>query len=184
MQARIAGFAGDLEPTGIAGLEQWHHDLVRGPGIGGALENDELAVVHVRRNCLDCAGDVAEIRLVVLVERGGDADDDGVHLLDLRVVGGCVKADTLCLLNHFGQDADNVGATGVEGGYFVRGDVKACDAKPFARKKKREWETYIAHAHDADARLARFNALFELCERTGNNCSHILIVEPALRPAA
>ena len=47
--------------------------------------------------------DVAEVGLVELIERGGNADDDGVHVGDFGVVGGGVEAGFLRLLNGLGR---------------------------------------------------------------------------------
>ena len=43
---------------------------------------------QVRRDGLGGGDDVAHVGLAMLVQRRGDADDDGVHLCDLRVVAG------------------------------------------------------------------------------------------------
>ena len=70
---------GDLEAGRIPGFEERGKDLLGGAGVGSAFEDDELAVVNVRGNGLDGADDKAEVGLVMVVERGGDADDHRIH---------------------------------------------------------------------------------------------------------
>ena len=73
-------------------LENRHHDFFGGAGVGCALENDQLAGLQMRRDGVGGVGDEAEVGFVILIERGGDADDDGVHLVHAGVVGGGGKA--------------------------------------------------------------------------------------------
>jgi hypothetical protein len=80
-------------------------------------------------------GDVAEVGLVVLVERGGDADDDGVHLGDVGVVGGGAEAGFLRLLDLIREDADDVGAAAVELGDFGGSMSKPVTRKPSLLKR-------------------------------------------------
>ena len=64
------------------------------------------------------------------------------------------------MLNHLGQDAHDVGVARVELFNFVRGDVEAGDGKLLATEEECQRKPHIAHADDADARLAGFDALF------------------------
>jgi len=115
----------------------------------------------VGREGLDRAGDVAEVGLVVLVEGGGDADDDGVHLGGEGVIGGGAEAGFLGLLDGFGRDADDVGAAGVELGDLGGLDVEAGDAEALFAEEQGEREADVAHADDADAGFAGFHFLLE-----------------------
>jgi len=54
-------------------------------------------------------GDEAEVGFVILVERGRDADDDGVHLIHAGVVEYGGKSLRVGGLNFFRADAVNVG---------------------------------------------------------------------------
>ena len=79
-------------------------------------------------------GDVAQVGLVVLVQRSGNADDDGVHLGDVGVVGGGAEAlacappgSRLAGMRH------DVGAAGVERVHLAGVDVEAGDAEASAR---------------------------------------------------
>ncbi len=82
----------DLQAVRVAGFEQRNNDFLGGAGIGGALQHDQLALVNIGSDGLDGSGHVAQVGLVVLVERGGHADDDRVHLGDFGVVRGGAEA--------------------------------------------------------------------------------------------
>ena len=165
VDAGLAGGAGDLEAAAVAGFEQGDDDFFGGAGIGGAFKDDQLALVDVGRDGLDGAGDVAEVGFVVIVERGGDADDDGVHGLDLRVIGGGAEAGLLRFLDGFRQDADDVGAAGVESADLVLRDVEASDAKALVAEEQGEGQADIAHADDSDAGVASFQLLLQFSKR-------------------
>ena len=96
----------------------------------------------------------------MVVERGGDADDDGIHFGDVGVIRCGVKASLLRGLNSGGEDADDVGSAGVEDAYFVLRDIEAGDAELFAAEEEGEREADIAHSDDADACFAGLH--FEL----------------------
>lgn len=98
---------------------------------------------------------------MVLVQRSGDANDDGVHLGDIAVVRGGAKAFGLGLLDACRADADDVAAAGVEGFYFFCGDIEAGDAEAFVGKEEGKREAYVAHADDTDAGFAGFEFVLE-----------------------
>ena len=109
----------------------------------------------MRRDGFDGAGDIAQIGLVILVQRRGDADDDRVHRGDLRVVGRGAKAGLLRLANHFWQNANNVGAAGIERVNLVGCNIEAGDAKLLPAEQQRQGQPDISHPHNADAGLTR-----------------------------
>ena len=55
-------------------------------------------------------GNEAQIGLVILIEWGWHADDNGIHLGKLRIVGGRRKTVLLRRLYLFGSDAVDIGA--------------------------------------------------------------------------
>src|SRR5208282_6927922 len=67
-------------------FENRNEDFFGGPGVGCTLEDDDLAGAQIGRDSVGGVGDAAEIGLVILVERRGDADDNRVHGGDLRIV--------------------------------------------------------------------------------------------------
>ena len=139
MDARLAGGAGHLEAVWIALLEKWNHDVFGGAGISGALEDDELSLLNVRSNRSNRAGDVAEVGLVILVERRGNADDDCVHGGDFGVVRSSAEAGLLRLPNFRGENADDVGTARIELADLVRCNIEAGDVKALFAEKQGEW---------------------------------------------
>ena len=156
--------AGNFESQQIALLEQGHDDVFGGARIGSAFENNELAVVDMGGDGLDGAGDVAQIGLVILVEGGGNADDDGVHGGDLRVIGGGGEAGLLRPLDVLRKNADDVGVAGIELADLVECDVEAGDAEFFFAEQQCQRQADVSHAHDADAGLPGCDPLLEVCE--------------------
>ena len=156
--------ARNLEPEPIAGFKHGRNNLFGGAGISGALEDDQLVLMNVRRERGNGAGDVAQVGLVVLVERGGHADDDGIHGGDFRVVGGGSEAGFLGLLNLGGQDAHNIGAAGVEFGDLVGGNVEAGHLEAFAAEQQRQRQPDIAHPNNPDAGFTGFDLLLQAAQ--------------------
>ncbi len=109
---------------------------------------------------------------MVLVERGGHADDDGVHGLDLRVVGGGAEARLLRLLNGFWKDTDDIGPAGVESADLILRDVEAGDAKALVAEEQREGQANIAHADDSDAGLTSFQLMLQFSKRCRSGGCH------------
>ena len=172
MHAGFIRAARHLEAARIAAFKQRHHHLFRGAGIGRAFEHNQLALVDVRRNGLDRAGHIAQVGLVVLVERRGHADDHRIHGGDLGVVGRGAEARLLHFRNGFGQNANDVGPARVERGHLIGRDVEAGDAETFARKKQGQRQSHIAHAHDSDAGLSGCKFLFECGEDGHGSIRH------------
>src|SRR6266436_3598466 len=110
--------------------------------------------------------DVAQVGLVILVQRSGDANDDGIHLGQTRIVRGRFESLPAGLLNLTGQDADDVGTALGQSGYFALIDVEASDPKPFLCVQQGEGQTYVAETNDGDPRLTLFNLPFQLRNRT------------------
>ena len=125
--------------------------LVGGAGVGGGFQHDEGPFFQVGGHGLAGVGDVGDVRLAVLVERGGDADDDGAHVLDPGEVGGGGEG----LLVHHGLDVGagdvlDVAAAAVEGVDLALVDVQAEDGGAGAGKLKGQGQADVAQAHDRD----------------------------------
>ena len=99
-------------------------------------------------------GDEAEVGFMVWIERGGNANDDGVHLLDLRVVGGGGKALRLGRLNFFRADAVDVGFALRQSIDLALVDIEAGDGKFLFGKQQGQRQSHITQADDSDACLA------------------------------
>ena len=161
MYAGFIDIACDLEAELVSGFEAWDDQLFGGAGVGGAFEDNELALFDVGSDGFDGFADVAEVGLVVVVERGGNADDDRVHLGNIGVVSGGAEAGFLRLLDLLREDADNVGAAAVERLNLGRLDIEASDAKAFIAKEQGEGKADVAHADDANAGFAGFEFALE-----------------------
>ncbi len=97
---------------------------------------------------------------MIFVQRGGDADDDGVHLGDLRVVRGRGKALRLRRLDFFGGDAVDVGTAFGEGVDFALVNVEARHLELLFAVQQGERKSDIPHPDDANPGLALLNLAF------------------------
>ncbi len=98
---------------------------------------------------------------MILIERSGNADDDGIHLFQAGVIRGGFEALGAGVLNFAGQDADNVSATLGEGGNFALINIEAGHAHLLLGKQQGEGQTDVAQTDNGDARLTFFNPGFE-----------------------
>ena len=139
-------------------LEDRDHHFFRGAGVGRALENDQLSGAQMGSDGVGGVGDVAEVGLVIFVQRSGDADDDGVHRGELRVVGG--RGEALCFggLNLFRSDAVDVGTALGQRIDFAGIDVEAGHLKFLLAVQQSQRKADVAQADDADAGLALLNS--------------------------
>ena len=116
-----------FETGAVFFFEDRDHHFFGGAGIGRALEHDQLPGAQMRSDGVSGVGDEAEVGFVIFVQRSGDADDNGVHGGDLRIVGGGGKAMRLGGLDFFGRDAIDVGAALGQGFDLAGVDVEAGD---------------------------------------------------------
>ncbi len=80
-------------------------------------------------------------------------------------------------LDHFGQNAHDVGAALVESPHLVVSDIEAGDLKALTAEEQCQRQTDVAHADYANARLPSRKLLFERFQRIcGSN--HVSIVLP------
>ena len=91
---------------------------------------------------------------------------------DLGVVGGGAEAGLLRFLDGRRENANDVGAAGVEGGDLVGGDIEAGDAETLAAEEQRQRQADIAHADDSDAGLAGFHLALQLSQPAGARSRH------------
>lgn len=89
--------------------------LISRARIGRGLQHDQRTFPQVGRDRLAGLDDVGDVGFTVLVQRRGDADDDGVDLLHAREVGGRHKRAVVHRrLNRLGGDVLNIAAPLVE----------------------------------------------------------------------
>src|SRR5271157_176767 len=75
-----------VQTTLVQTLENRHQNFFGRAGIGRALQDDQLTRTQMRCDRFCRVADVAEIRLVMFVQRRGNADDDSVYAGDVAVI--------------------------------------------------------------------------------------------------
>ncbi len=186
----VAGcaFAGSFQAGLVFLFENRNQDFFGGAGVGRALEDDDLAGAQIGRDGVSGVGDVAEVGLVILVERRGDADDDRIHGGDLRIVGRGFKAVRFGRRDLRRRDAENVGAAAGQGVDFSLIDIETGDGKFLLAVEQGQRQSDVAEADDSDPCLAGIDAAFQVSEegRSGELSIHrpeiILALEIALGP--
>src|SRR5262249_1734968 len=107
-------------------LQDGAEQLVGGPRVGGALQDDQLAGTQVGPDGLPGTHDVGQVGLTRVRQGGGDADDDGIDLLQTGGVGGRGEAArTDQLADTAGGDVLDVTLAGLELLDFLRINVEA-----------------------------------------------------------
>src|SRR5208337_750698 len=145
----------------VAALEDGDEHFFGSTGIGRALENDQLSGAQMGRNGLGCVSDVAEIRLVILTERSGDADDDRVHAGDLRVIrsgGETMRPRRLDLRR---GDAIDVRPAGLKNIYLLLVNVETGHGKRLLAEEQRQRQADIAHSDNAHLGSTRLDFDFQ-----------------------
>ena len=131
------------------GLEQREDDVARGAGIGGALQDDELARPEPRGDGLGRVDDVAQVGLARLGQGRGDADDDGVGLVEaFEPVGGLEAAGHLA--DDLGGDVADVALAAAEPFDLGGVDVEAEDGESAVDEGPGQRQPDVAEADDAD----------------------------------
>ncbi len=128
--------------------------LLRRAGVGGALQGDDLAGAQVGREGLGGAQDVGEVRLAVVVERRGDAEDQRIDLRGAGGVGGGLEALRARLADRLLAQVRNGALAVVEGRHLLGVDVEAEDPEAFLNEAEHQGQADVAEADDADARLS------------------------------
>ena len=121
---------------------------------------------QMRSNGLRRVRDVAQVGFVILVQRRRDADDDGIHLGQARIVRRRLEALGAGLLNLARQDADDVGPALGQGRHLALVDIEAGHPKLLLGVEQGQGQADVAQADDGDARLPLFDLAFQLSNRT------------------
>ncbi len=154
--------AGSFQAGLVLLFENRNQNFFGGAGVGSALEDDDLTGAQIGRYGVGGVGDVAEIGLVIFVERRGDADDDRIHGGDLRIVGRGFEAVRFGRRDLRGRDAENVGAAVRKGIDFSLIDIETGDGKFLLAVEQGQRQSDVAQADDSDPSLARINAAFQI----------------------
>src|SRR5271157_6156337 len=145
----------------VAALEDGDKHLFGSTGIGCALENDQLSGAQMRRDGLGCVSYVAEIGLVILAERSGDADDDRVHACDLRVIRSGGETMRPRRLDLGRGDAIYVRPARLKNIYLLLVDVETGHGKCLLAEQERQRQADIAHSDDAHLGSTRLDFNFQ-----------------------
>ncbi len=146
-----------LQSGAVLRFQDRYHDFFGRPGIGRALEYDELPGAQVRGNGIGRSGDVAEVGLAHLVQRRGHADHDRVHLRDVRIIGGGGKAALPRRRDVGRRDAIDVGAAFRQRGDLLRVHVEAGDGELLFAEQQCQGKPDITQADDAHACAPRLD---------------------------
>lgn len=130
-------------------------DLAGGSGKGRAFEHDELAGPQGASDLRGGGGDVGDVGVSGLAERGRDADRDDVGLGQARHVGGGGEAFGLNEVgDRAGCDVLDVGCAAVEGVDGGGIDIEAEDIEADVGKGRSKREADIAETDDAKGCMA------------------------------
>src|SRR5579864_959464 len=122
--------------------------------ISSALQNYELSRTHVRRDGFGRCADVAEIRLVMVVERRGNADDHSVHFRDSGILRRGCESGLFCGLNLRFRNANDVRTAFRENLDLLGVDIKTSDFELLLAEQQYQRQTDVAQANNADSRSA------------------------------
>ena len=110
-------------------------------------------------------GNEAQIGLMIFIQGGWHADNNGIHLSELRVVGGGRKAVFLSRLNLLRRDAVDVGTALGQRINFARVDIEAGHLEFLLAVQQSQRKPDVTQADDADAGLVLLNSGLELINR-------------------
>ena len=144
-----------VQPGGKTALcEPGREQFVGGARPGGALQAHQLPRPEVGQYGVDGIGDVAEVGLMVAVQRGRDADDLGVDLAGQSKVAGGGESCGFGTMDFAGRYALDIALTAVETGDLGWVDIKADDPDADLGKAQRQWQADVAQPVDANHALA------------------------------
>jgi hypothetical protein len=139
-----------------SGFEDRAQIFIGGSGIGRRFENNKNPIVQMR--CDGTAGfqDVGDVGLAILVQRRGDADDDGIDFLDageigrgLQATGGDFFADGVV------GDVFDVGFSPVTSGDLLVVDVEAENGGAGTGELEAQGEADVTEADDGNVHKAK-----------------------------
>lgn len=111
-----------------ARLEHLAQVCVRRPGIGGGLQHHQRALLQVARDRFASLEDVGNVRLPILVQRRGHAEDDRRHFLHPPKIGGRRKSPGLHGIANGGRwNMFDIAATRIDRGHLCPVNVQPDD---------------------------------------------------------
>ena len=122
----------------------------------------------MRRNGFCGLLNVAEVWFVMIIQRGRNANDDCVHLGDMRIINGRRETTFLSRLNIGLRDADDIRSALGEHFHLFAVNVKTGDPELLLAEQQNERKAYVAKSYDSYAGGPIFNLAFEqLCTANG-----------------
>src|SRR5271170_7933884 len=135
----------------------------------------------MRSNRMGSVSDVAEVGLMIFVQRRGDADDNGVHGGDPRIIRRGLESVGLGRRDFFRRNTENIGAAAGQGIDLSLIDIKTGHREPLLAIEQRQRQSDIAESDDSDLGLTRLDAAFQIgkegrsgglsCHKGSNNSS-------------
>jgi hypothetical protein len=113
--------------------------------------------------------DVAQIGLVVLVQRRRHANNYRVHRRDLRIIGRRLEPVRFGRRDFFRRDAENISPAAGQRIHLALIDVEPGHGKLLLAIEQRQRQANVAQSDDADPGLARADARFQVGKQRRNN---------------
>src|SRR5216683_1323243 len=112
---------------------------------------------------------------MVFVERRWDADDNCIHVGDLRIISRSFEAVGLGRCNFLRRNTENIGAAAGERVDLSLIDIETGDWKFLLAVEQGQRQPDVAKADDSDLSLARINAAFQVSDegRSGELSIHM-----------
>src|SRR5437762_10595262 len=116
-----------------------------------------MALLQMRLNGNRGLFNIAEIGFTAFIERGGNANQNRVGLLELgKISGGAEVAAVHELLNLGLGNVLDIGLSRIEHGNFRGVSVKASDSVPGFSKANRQRKSYVTASDNSNFKLRTF----------------------------
>src|ERR1039457_1117013 len=167
MKSCVARIADRSESGWVTRFENRDKHFLSRTRIGCTLQNYELALAKVGRNCTGCLFDIAEVWLMIVVERSWYANDNGIQLRHFGICTGSTKSMRTSIRNFGCRNPNNVGFSGVESRDLFGIDIETGNSEALLAKEKRKGKANVPHAYDSNSGFARRNAGFHFGRYNG-----------------
>src|SRR5471030_183378 len=130
-------------------LQDWDQQFFGSARICGAFQDHNLSRTKMWRNGCRRRFNEAEVGLMMIVERCGHGNDDGVHLRNARIVRGWYETCSLCRLDFSSRNAHDVRAARGQGVDLLLVDVKAGDLKLLFAEQKNQRQADVTQPNNS-----------------------------------
>ena len=118
--------------------------------------------MQIGSNSICGCGDVAEVRLVALIQGSRHTDDDRIHMPDMTVIRSGCEPLVSGRLNIGRGNAKNVRFSAGKGGDFAGINIKAGHLKTLLGKQQGQRQADVPQTNEPDARRAVVNLCMEI----------------------